>query len=76
VACTDPVSYRIVLLGITSSVLVCLVGAIALSLRGQEIPPGLLALAGTGMGALMGLLSPGPSVQLSSPGERVPPRAG
>jgi hypothetical protein len=58
---TDPWIYRIVVGGLTSTVLICLIGAIGLQAKGAERIPELLTALGTGsLGALSGLLAPSP----------------
>ncbi|MBR8840012.1 MAG: hypothetical protein DSM106950_39945 [Stigonema ocellatum SAG 48.90 = DSM 106950] len=59
---TDPWIYRIVVGCLTSTILICLLGAIGLSLKGgNERTPDLVTALGTGsLGAISGLLAPSP----------------
>ncbi|WP_445630590.1 hypothetical protein [Nostoc sp. DSM 114167] len=59
---TDPWIYRIIVGTLTSTVLICLIGAIGLQAKDNKQPiPDLLTALGTGsLGALSGLLAPSP----------------
>jgi hypothetical protein len=57
---TDFWIYRIVVGGLTSTVLGCLIGAIALQVNGKPTPELLTALGTGSLGALSGLLAPSP----------------
>ncbi len=57
---TDVWIYRIVVSGLTSTVLGCLIGAIGLQISNKDIPQVLTALGTGSLGALSGLLAPSP----------------
>jgi hypothetical protein len=57
---TDFWIYRIVVGGLTSTVLGCLIGAIALQISNRPTPELLTALGTGSLGALSGLLAPSP----------------
>lgn len=58
---TDPWIYRMIVGTLTSTVLICLIGAISLQAKGNKQTPELLTALGTGsLGALSGLLAPSP----------------
>ena len=58
---TDPWIYRMIVGTLTSTVLICLIGAIGLQAKGNKQIPDLLTALGTGsLGALSGLLAPSP----------------
>jgi hypothetical protein len=58
---TDPWIYRMIVGTLTSTVLICLIGAIGLQAKGSKQIPELLTALGTGsLGALSGLLAPSP----------------
>jgi hypothetical protein len=58
---TDRWTYRIVVLALGISVIVGLLGLIALSWKGvQTVPDGLVAIGSAAVGALAGLLAPSP----------------
>ncbi|WP_414583213.1 hypothetical protein [Scytonema sp. PCC 10023] len=57
---TDFWIYRIIVGGLTSTVLGCLIGAIALQVSNRPTPELLTALGTGSLGALSGLLAPSP----------------
>ena len=58
---TDVWIYRIVVLVLGLAVLLTLMGAILLALKGKPFPEGAIALGSAAAGALAGLLAPSPA---------------
>lgn len=57
---TDPWIYRVVVGGLTSALLICLIGTIGLQIRGKSAPDLLTGLATGSLSALTALLAPSP----------------
>lgn len=56
----DVLIYRIVVIALGSTVLIAMIGAIALTIAGKSIPDILTALGSAAIGAIAGLLAPSP----------------
>ena len=56
----DPIFYRALIFGLVSTVLITVLGIIALAVLGRGIPEGLVAIGSAAVGGLVGLLVPSP----------------
>jgi len=57
---TDPTLYRMVVAGLIATILITLLGGIALTALGKSLSDGLIAIGAGAIGALAGLLAPAP----------------